>query len=140
MPLDATTRTATLADAFAALSLGLRPKTNQDAIAERWATAKIVVSMAEKEYEASTKEMVAAGVLPDHATAPLALGVHANLFVGSNVSISAMVVRQADKFDEAGFVAELAGLVKPALLKRLRAKYTRPQKNAHRYSATLLGS
>lgn len=144
MPLDATrppTKLDALADQFAAITLGLKPKSNTDAVSVRYVRAKFLLSKAEKEAEAATKEAVAAGVLPDHATTPLALGTHPRVFHGEFVDISCVVVAQAEKFDQDGFAADLlASGVKAPLLKRLLAKHTRPQKNAHRYSATLIGN
>ncbi len=143
MPLDAsaTTRSDTLAESFAALSLGLRPKSNVEATAVEYAAASTLLSLAEKRRERAAKDATAAGVLPDHAKAPLAVGVHPRVYAGELVEISATVVEQATKLDAEGLVADLAAmsLVKPAVLKRLVAKHTRRFKPSHRYAATLIG-
>ena len=140
MPLDATTRTDAIAEAFAALSYGLRPKSNTDAVADEWAVASELLSQAEKRRERATKAAVAAGVLPDHAKAPLAIGTHPRIFVGANVEISATVVEQAERLDGAALVADLlAAGVKAPLLKKLVAKHTKRFNPSHRYSASLVG-
>src|SRR4029077_2704672 len=105
MPLDSATRTDAIAEAFAALSLGLKPKSNTDAVAVRYLRASMPLSLAEKEPEAATKEAVAANVLPDHAKAPLSVGTHPRVYAGELVEISATVVEQATKLVADGLVA-----------------------------------
>ena len=139
MPLDSATRTDAIADAFAVLSLGLRPKSNVEATALEFLTSSTLLSLAEKRREAATKAATAAGVLPDHAKAPLSVGTHPRVYAGELVEISAAVVEQATKLDADGLVADLAALVKPAVLKRLVAKHTRRFNPSHRYSASLVG-
>jgi hypothetical protein len=102
--------------------------------------ASYLLSAAEKRREAATKAAVAAGVLPDHAKAPLPIGQHPGVYRGEVIEISAAVVAQADKLDGPGLVADLlAANVAPRLVKRLVAKNTRQFNPAHRYAASLVG-
>ncbi len=143
MPLDATKPAAkldALADQLSAITLGLNPKGNTDAIGLRLARGWKLRSLIEKECEAAGKEAVAAGVLPDHAKAPLSVGTHPRVYAGELVEISATVVEQAERLDGAALVADLlAAGVKAPLLKKLVAKHTKRFNPSHRYSATLVG-
>ncbi len=138
MPLDSATRTDAIAEAFDAIILTPRPKGNSDAVAAEYYVASVLLSRAEKRREAATKAATAAGVLPDHAKAPLSVGTHPRVYAGELVEISATVVEQATKLDGEGLAADLAALVKPAVLKRLVAKHTRRFNPSHRYSASLV--
>ena len=140
MPLDgSTSKLDALAESFAGLTLTPRPKGNVEATAVEYLISSHLLSLAEKRREAATKAATAAGVLPDHAKAPLSVGTHPRVYAGELVEISATVVEQATKLDADGLVADLAALVKPPVLKRLVAKHTRHFKPAHRYSAVLIG-
>jgi hypothetical protein len=139
MPLDSTrsaTRAEAIAEAFAALTLGLRPKGAAPIAAVRYARSKMLLSLAEKEADEAKKDAIAAKVIPKGG---LTVGAHPSIYADDLVTISANVVEQAAKIDGAGLAADLlqAG-VKPALVKRLVAKHTHEFAPAHRYVASLV--
>lgn len=144
MPLDTTrppTKLDAIAESFAGIAIMPRAKSNVEATAVEYLTASTLLSLAEKRRERAAKDATAAGVLPDHAKAPLSVGVHPRVYAGELVEISATVVEQAERLDGAALVTDLlAAGVKAPLLRRLVAKHTKRFNPSHRYSATLIGN
>lgn len=140
MPLDST-RAASAVEQIetAVAAIRLTGGRNAEPADVEYFVASVVQRCAERRRDKATRAAVAAGVLPDHTKAPLSVGVHPGIYRGDLVEIGVTVVEQPSRLDADGFVAALiAGGVKPALVKRLRAAHTTDYNPAHRFAASLV--
>jgi hypothetical protein len=146
MPLDsarAASRTAAVADAFAEIGRANgtampRAKGAQERVAYEYWVSSQLAQAAELRRERAKRAAIAAGVLPDYVTAPLAIGTMEVVYAGTLVTIGVKVFSQADKINTPGLVADLAAAGVPkAVLKKLLKRHTRSFAGAHVFAASL---
>lgn len=128
-----------LADLERTLAL-LRPRarTAKDKLALDYWGASEAQRLGEAWREKAKRAAIAGGVLPDHTADPLPVGTSTTVYASSLLTIGLKVVRQADRVDVAGLLADLEAYgVKPSVLKRMLKKRTELLGGAHIFRALL---
>ncbi len=110
----------------------------RDAAALAYYQAGLAKRRALSDANTATKAAIAAGAMFDHTKFPREPGTDCVVYDG-DVRIALKVGEQGEKLDVPAFLAALvAEGVKPALIKRLAAKYTLPTAAPHVFTASLV--